>query len=94
MGEGAAVESNADAIRAEIERLRVADTAPGLAQLAVTLAELMDGSDGATAKANTARELRAVMEDLRKLAPVAEEKDRVDELASRRRDGGIRARRA
>lgn len=88
------MESNADATRAEIEQLRVADTAPGLAQLALTLADLMDGEDGATAKANTARELRAVMADLRKLAPVAAETDRVDELARKREDGRLRARRA
>jgi hypothetical protein len=54
----------------------------------------MDGEDGATAKANVGRELRAVMADLRKLAPVAAEADRVDELAKKRQDGRIRARRA
>ncbi|MER6821651.1 hypothetical protein ABT316_19335 [Streptomyces cellulosae] len=86
--------SNVEAIDDEIDRLRVADTAPGLAQLALTLARLMDGDDGATAKANTARELRAVMADLRKLAPVAAETDRVDELAKKRQDGRLRARRA
>lgn len=85
---------NVEAISTEIDRLQVADLAPGLAQLALTLARLMDGEDGATAKANTARELRAVMADLRKLAPVATETDRVDELAKKREDGRIRARRA
>lgn len=85
--------TNAEATAAEIERLRVGDTAPGLAQLALTLAATLDGKDGATAKANAGRELRAVLESLRKLAPVAEESDRVDELANRR-EGRIRARRA
>jgi hypothetical protein len=73
-----------EAIDAEIDQLKVADLAPGLAQLALTLARLMDGDDGATAKANTARELRAVMEDLRRLAPVEEEGDAVDDLTQRR----------
>jgi len=86
--------TNVEAVDAEIDQLRVADRAPGLAQLALTLARLMDGDDGATAKANTARELRAVMVELRKLAPVAAETDRVDELAKRREDGRVRARRA
>lgn len=83
-----------EAITAEIDRLRVGDLAPGLAQLAVSLAGSVDEPGGPTAKANAARELRAVMEDLRKLAPVAEEADRVDELARKREDGRIRARRA
>ncbi|MFJ1964889.1 hypothetical protein [Streptomyces massasporeus] len=86
--------TNVEAIEAELEQMRITDRAPGLAQLALTLARLMDGEDGATAKANVGRELRAVMADLRKLAPVAAEADRVDELAKKRQDGRIRARRA
>ncbi|MFI1287449.1 hypothetical protein ACIQCF_04545 [Streptomyces sp. NPDC088353] len=86
--------TNVEATAAEIARLRVGDTAPGLAQLALTLAASVDEKSGPTAKANAARELRAVMETLRKLAPVAEETDRVDELAKRREDGRVRARRA
>ncbi|MEU6490382.1 hypothetical protein ABZ890_08310 [Streptomyces sp. NPDC046984] len=83
-----------DAIDAEITQLRVSGIAPGLAQVALSLADLLDGQEGSTAKSNAARELRAVMEDLRKLAPVAEETDRVDELAQRRGGGRFRARRA
>ncbi|MGV9242624.1 hypothetical protein [Streptomyces sp. NPDC003710] len=86
--------TNLEATDAEIDHLKVADIAPGLAQLALSLARLMDGDDGGTAKSNVARELRAVMADLRKLAPVAAETDRVDELARKRQDGRIRARRA
>lgn len=86
--------NNAEATAAEIAHLAVGDRAPGLAQLALSLADLMDGDGGATAKANAARELRAVMADLRKLAPVAAESDRVDELAKRRQDGRLRARRS
>ncbi|GLP71048.1 hypothetical protein TUSST3_76680 [Streptomyces sp. TUS-ST3] len=86
--------SNVEATEAQIEQMRVADREPGLAQLALTLARLMDGEDGATAKANVGRELRATLESLRKVAPVAAETDRVDELAKKRQDGRIRARRA
>jgi hypothetical protein len=86
--------TNLEAVEAELEQMRIIDRAPGLAQLALTFARLMDGEDGATAKANVGRELRAVMADLRKLAPVAAEADRVDELAKKRQDGRIRARRA
>ena len=87
-----------DAITAVIEQLRVRDLSPGLAQLAVSLAESVDMPGSPTAKANAARELRAVMEDLRKLAPVQAEMDWVDELAvkkeQKREDGLVRARRA
>ncbi|MGW8703265.1 hypothetical protein ACWGOK_41240 [Streptomyces eurythermus] len=86
--------TNEEAVAEEIERLRVGDTAPGLRQLALTLAAQMDGPEGPTAKANAARELRAVLEDLRRLAPVEQETDRVDELAKKREDGRVRARRA
>jgi hypothetical protein len=86
--------TNVEAVGAEIERLRVAEISPGLAQLALTLAASIDEKGGPTAKANAARELRAVIESLRKLAPVAAETDRVDELSKRREDGRVRARRA
>ncbi|MGW7239727.1 hypothetical protein [Streptomyces sp. NPDC054804] len=90
--------TNVEATAAEIERLGVGEIAPGLAQLALTLAASVDERGGPTAKANAARELRAVIETLRKLAPVAAETDRVnelgDELAKRREGGRVRARRA
>ncbi|MFJ6905598.1 hypothetical protein [Streptomyces griseoluteus] len=86
--------TNVEATSEEIDRLKVGDIAPGLAQLARTLAATLDGKDGATAKANAGRELRAVLETLRKIAPAAVETDRVDELAKKRRDGRLRARRA
>ncbi|MFG2763142.1 hypothetical protein [Streptomyces rubiginosohelvolus] len=84
----------AEAITEEIEQLGIRDKHPGLAQLAITLASSVDTPGNATAQANAARELRAVMEDLRKIAPVAPEMDRVDELAQKREDGLVRARRA
>ncbi|WP_420034693.1 hypothetical protein ACN2WE_21435 [Streptomyces sp. cg28] len=86
--------TNVEATAAEIKQLRVGDTAPGLAQLALTLAAVMDGKDGATAKANAGRELRAVIETLRKVAPVAEENDSVDQLSQKREARRVRARRA
>ncbi|MGW1158437.1 hypothetical protein ACWD5Q_06590 [Streptomyces sp. NPDC002513] len=73
-----------DKITDEIERLRVEETAPGLAQLAISLAESIDEPGGPTGKANAARELRAVMQDLRKLAPVDVKGDAVDDIAEQR----------
>ncbi|MFD7774270.1 hypothetical protein [Streptomyces sp. NPDC059753] len=77
--------TNAEATAAEIDLLRVGEIAPGLAQLALTLAASMDERGGATSKANAGRELRTVLDTLRKLAPVAADNDRVDELMTRRR---------
>ncbi|MFD8797217.1 hypothetical protein [Streptomyces atroolivaceus] len=76
----------AAAITAELEQLRVTDSAPGLAQLAIALATSVDLPDNATAQANAARELRAVMNDLRKLAPVASEDDGVIKLSKKREE--------
>lgn len=90
--------ANVDATQAEIDRLRVGELAPGLAQLALSLAASVDAPGNVTAQANAARELRTVLEGLRKLAPVSAEADGVDELAAKkaqRREGGlVRARRA
>lgn len=74
----------AEAITDELDHLRVVDLAPGLAQLAITLAVSVDDPGNATAQANAARELRAVMAELRKLAPVAADNDRLDELTRKR----------
>lgn len=73
-----------DATRAELDVLRVEETAPGLAAVALDLARAIDGSDAPTAKAVVARELRAVISDLRKLAPIGEEGDALDELTRKR----------
>ncbi|MGW3024823.1 hypothetical protein [Streptomyces sp. NPDC001221] len=73
-----------DKITEEIASLRVDEIAPGLAQVAVSLAESIDEEGGPTAKANAARELRAVMNDLRKLAPVDVKGDTVDDIAEQR----------
>ncbi|MFC8277197.1 hypothetical protein ACFUJR_32635 [Streptomyces sp. NPDC057271] len=84
----------ADEIRAEIEQLGVAQAAPGQAELALQLAQTFDETEAPTARAVVARELSAVMKTLRQLAPVQAEMDPVDELAKRREDGLVRARRA
>ncbi|MFE7444549.1 hypothetical protein ACFU7X_29340 [Streptomyces chartreusis] len=75
-----------DKITEEIASLRVEETAPGLAQVAVSLAESIDAADGPTGKANAARELRAVMNDLRKLAPVETKGDAVDDILGDREE--------
>jgi len=81
-----------DKITQELEQLCVAETAPGLAQLAIALAQSIDEPGGPTGKANAARELRQVMADLRKLAPVAEEGDSVDDIARNRAERRARLR--
>jgi hypothetical protein len=74
-----------DGIRAEIAQLRVEDEAPGLAELAESLARSVDASEDApSARAMAAKELRAVMGELRKLALAREEGDALDDLAARR----------
>ncbi|MCX5584272.1 hypothetical protein [Streptomyces erythrochromogenes] len=74
----------ADATRAEIERLNVAAIAPGLAALAITLAEHLDGADAPTSAAVVGRELRATLDKLRAVAPGKAEGDELDDLAARR----------
>ncbi|MFD6375360.1 hypothetical protein ACFWFS_00340 [Streptomyces albidoflavus] len=73
-----------DATRDELIKLRSEEMAPGLAQLAISLARAIDEAEAPTAKAAVARELRGVMADVRKLAPVEEEGDALDDLARRR----------
>ncbi|MFG2747210.1 hypothetical protein ACGFY0_45145 [Streptomyces chartreusis] len=77
----------ADEIRAEIDKLGVRAVAPGLAQVAITLAESLDSipvGDSPTARAVVARELHALMVRLRALAPVQEQGDTVDDIAHQR----------
>ncbi|MGW8387539.1 hypothetical protein ACWGMW_03035 [Streptomyces albidoflavus] len=73
-----------EATREELIKLRSDSIAPGLAALALDLARAIDDTDAPTAKAAAARELRGVMADVRKLAPVEEEGDALDDLARRR----------
>lgn len=71
-------------IREEIDQLNVSEVSPGLAAVAIALAESIDGTDAATSIAQAARELRAVMADLRRLAPVDGEGDAVDDITRQR----------
>lgn len=76
--------SVADKIAAELDDLHAEETSPGMAAVALDLARAIDDSDAPTAKAVAARELRSIMADLRKLAPVGEEGDTVDDIARQR----------
>lgn len=74
----------ADHVEDELEKLHAYDLSPGMAEIALDLARAFDDSDAPTAKAVVARELRSIMSDLRKLAPVGEEGDALDDLTRRR----------
>lgn len=76
--------SVADKITHELEDLHADETSPGMAAVALDLAKAIDGSDAPTAKAVAARELRSIMSDLRRLAPVGEKGDTVDDIAEQR----------
>ncbi|MEU1559504.1 hypothetical protein ABZ504_03160 [Streptomyces mirabilis] len=76
--------SVADEIDSELSDLHAHDTSSGMAAVALDLAKAMDASDAPTAKAVAARELRSIMSDLRKLAPVGEMGDTVDDIAQQR----------
>lgn len=73
-----------DATREELGSLRVDHEAPGLVEVALHLARQLDETDAPTSAAVVARELRATMLELRKVAPAAEEGDALDELTARR----------
>lgn len=73
-----------DAVRQEIEALGGEETAPGLAAAALNLARHQDETDAPTAAATVARDLRAILLDLRKLAPVQSKGDAVDDIAAQR----------
>jgi hypothetical protein len=71
-------------IATELEDLHANETSPGMAAVALDLARAIDDSDAPTAKAVAARELRSIMSDLRKLAPVESKGDAVDDIAQQR----------
>lgn len=73
-----------DATRAELDQLRVESVAPGLCASALVLARQLDAADSAAGAGQAAREYRATLSDLRKLAPIGEEGDAVDELTRQR----------
>lgn len=74
----------ADRIAAELDDLHADESSPGMAAVALDLAKAIDGTDAPTAKAVAARELRSIMADLRKLAPVETKGDVVDDIAEHR----------
>jgi len=75
----------ASAIKDEIADMNVEDHAPGMTALALSLARAVDTSaKNPAAKAVAARELRAVMRELRALAPVESKGDAVDDVAEQR----------
>jgi len=74
----------ADKIAAELEDLHADETSPGMAAVALDLAKAIDGTDAPTAKAVLADKLRPIISDLRRLAPVGEKGDAVDDIAEQR----------
>jgi hypothetical protein len=84
----------AAAIKDEIASLNVDDRAPGMTALALSLARAVDSSaKNPAAKAVAARELRAVMKELRDMDPIEEEGDAVDDIARQRQKRREEARR-
>jgi hypothetical protein len=78
------VVSIVDKITHELEDLHADETSPGMAAVALDLAKAIDGTDVPTAKAAVADKLRSIMADLRRLAPVGEKGDAVDDLNRQR----------
>lgn len=76
--------SVADKIATELDDLHADETSPGMAAVARDLAKAIEDSDAPTAKAVVADKLRSIMADLRKLAPVGEKGDTVDDIAEQR----------
>jgi succinylarginine dihydrolase len=76
--------SVADKILAELDDLHADETSPGMAAVALALAKAIDETDAPTAKAVLADKLRPIISDLRKLAPVGEKGDTVDDIAEQR----------
>ncbi|MFE1926524.1 hypothetical protein ACFW91_28685 [Streptomyces asoensis] len=77
--------SVADKIAAEIEDLHAEETSPGMAEVALALARAMDSTEVPGDKARAAHELRSIMADLRRLAPVQSKGDTVDDIAEQRK---------
>jgi len=75
-----------DETQAEIDELGVAGIAPGLVAVALRLARHLDDCEAPTSAAVVARELRATMLELRKVAPAkTAAADPVDQLAAKRK---------
>lgn len=74
----------ADKISEELGDLHAEETSPGMAAVALDLAKAIDGTNVPGAKAAAAHQLRSIMADLRKLAPVEAKGDAVDDIAEQR----------
>lgn len=77
----------ADEIRDEITKISAAESSPGLAAVAVRLAEALDAipvGEAPTSQAVVADKLTVIMTRIRALAPPAVKGDKLDDLASRR----------
>ncbi|WP_329114461.1 hypothetical protein [Streptomyces sp. NBC_01353] len=83
-------------IQTELDQLGVIATSPGLAAVAIKLAEALDQlqpGDAPTAQAVVADKLHALMIRLRALAPVQEKGDSVDDIARKREERRAEAQR-
>jgi hypothetical protein len=74
----------ADKIADELGDLHAEETSPGMAAVALDLAKAIDSTNVPGAKAAAAHQLRSIMADLRKLAPVEAKGDAVDDIAEQR----------
>ncbi|MFF3128518.1 hypothetical protein ACFVRD_41045 [Streptomyces sp. NPDC057908] len=77
----------ADEIQDELDKLGVTSVSPGLAAVAVKLADALDAiesSDAPTSQAVVADKLTTIMTRLRALAPVQSKGDAVDDVAEQR----------
>ncbi|MFJ4990058.1 hypothetical protein ACIP9H_40460 [Streptomyces sp. NPDC088732] len=79
------------ATRDEVIALRVSTVAPGSVAVAIKLAREMDGAEGGPL-ARVAHEWRAVMADLRRLAPADRKGDVVDGINDDRAERKARLR--
>lgn len=79
--------ATADAIRKELDHMNANEVAPGLAVMAVGLAEAFDrAADAPTSQAVVARELSNLMARLRVLAVPTGAGGKFDELKRRRKE--------
>ncbi|WP_265294456.1 hypothetical protein [Streptomyces sp. SHP 1-2] len=76
--------SVADKIAAELDALHADETSPGMAAVALDLARAIDSTDVLGAKAQAAHQLRAIIADLRRQAPIEAKGDAVDDVAQQR----------
>ncbi|WP_406144176.1 hypothetical protein [Streptomyces anulatus] len=88
----------ADKVRAELDNLAVTSISPGMAAVAIRLAEAldaMDAGDAPTSQAVVADKLATIMTRLRAVAPVkSEEGDVVDAVGRKREERRARLRAA